>query len=118
MPLKTPWTPVLTARLVDLCATGAFDADIGRDLGVSRQSVRGRRRRLRIAKGPLPTTPHPVRLTAPSVPAAPGRKPKTCQFIFNSAHPWQFCPEIVLPNRPWCQKHYDIVYLKFRPRAA
>ena len=113
------WTPELIATLQRLWQEGASTAEIGRQLGISKNAVVGKAHRL-----DLPARPSPIRRSEPvekapaarpvAVTAAKAAKPKgpTCQWPIGDPRDqdFHFCGGVPVPGRPYCLAHCEMAY--------
>ncbi len=103
------WTPERVAELTKLWASGLSASEIGRRLGVTKNSVVGKVRRLDLAMRRQPTTPKPQRkiVTLDSLKANmcswPEGEPGTENF--------RFCGVPAEPGKPYCAPHCAVAYV-------
>jgi GcrA cell cycle regulator len=106
--MKPVWTPARDARLEELWGEGVSTSRIGVELGVTKNAVIGRARRLGLGW-------HDKANQAPPSPADAFRPivicvfppPRTCMFALTPEPPHRFCGE---PGYPWCPEHHRRVY--------
>ena len=110
------WTLPAMQKLSELWAEGHSGAEIGRRLGVSKNSVLGKAHRLRLPSRPSPITgdrkprrPHIYRAVGPTLPALksvviPERAPSAIIAPAFSLHPcrWPMWPHGAMPNHQYC----------------
>lgn len=148
------WTDEIIARLRLLWDEGLSTAEIGRRLGISKNSVVGKAHRLdlparpspirrgatpapratpRRASGstlpplampaapvvvevPRPAPPRPVLIAAGASRPSP-RVPACCWPIGEPGTPnFRFCGDPAMANKPYCQPHAEIAYVRVRDR--
>lgn len=116
------WTDEMIQRLEELWAKGTSASAIGKDLGVSKNAVIGKSRRLK-----LPARPSPIvragEKKKPVTGATPKEKQRITDIIELTAHlcrwpfgnpdeeDFYFCGKAVVPGKPYCQEHSDIAYV-------
>lgn len=129
----TEWTEGQIARLVELHQT-LSSAEIGLRLGMSKNAVVSKRRRLGLpareappaadtkarqhirTRPPVPTLASLVAIV--TVPVAPERpEPRVvtrtaCQYPMNDSRPWRFCEAVSQLGSVYCAKHHSICYSK------
>ena len=130
----SPWTPERIAQLRALAASGLTASQVGRAMGVSRNTIIGKAWRLKIAWGHgvrwgrehlkpkrirprkakpmapvviIVETPEPV-LTEPMPAGETGLD--GCQWLHGEAVERNFCGAPVMFNRSWCAYHYGVVF--------
>ena len=131
----TEWTEGMIARLRELNSDQTLSrAEIGRRLGVSKNAVMGKARRLGLPSRPRPINPsgqprkhvrtRPAVPTLASlialvtVPAVPERpEPRfmvrtSCQYPLNSGRPWRFCEADAQRGSVYCPEHHRTCYVK------
>jgi GcrA cell cycle regulator len=103
--IPSSWTPELDGALRTLWAAGYSTAEIGRRLGVTKNSVVGRAHRL-----DLPARVSPIKPTAtPVAVARPGKR--GCQFIAGSPN-WLalgdaiYCGAELRHGSQYCEEHH------------
>ncbi len=133
----TTWTEARIAEVTRLWNEGLTTAEIGRAVGVSKNAVVGKAHRLG-----LPPRPSPIRngsaVRAPSATARRRVRPvakvekaeptNVVKLVVGKApcrwpigHPdepdFHFCGERALVGKPYCKTHYDLAYIRVRPRS-
>ena len=110
MTMETIWTPELTEQLAVLWAKGFSIAEIGRQLGISKNAVVGKAHRLSLEPRPSPLKRPPVRRMH-------GTNLLGCSWPHG--HPgekgFHFCGERPLSGKPYCADHAALAYV--RPRS-
>ncbi len=127
----TTWTPERVDNLRRLWDEGLTTAEIGKQIGVSKNSVVGKAHRLE-----LPSRPSPIRRGITRRPAKSVRKtvvktrsqPRVlpinrtgmcCQWPIG--HPgeadFHFCGEPAVESKPYCARHYSIAYIHNKPKV-
>ncbi|MBR46224.1 MAG: hypothetical protein CMM31_07055 [Rhodospirillaceae bacterium] len=139
------WTPELIAEVTRLWGEGLTTAEIGKQVGVTKNAVVGKAHRLG-----LPPRPSPIRRNGSGGGGSTGRsaggsgnsgtraprpvakapvKPvrhlalstsgARCKWPFG--HPgeadFHFCGSLALVNKPYCPEHYQMAYLPARPKG-
>ena len=124
------WTPERIAEITRLWDEGLTTAEIGKMVGVSKNSVVGKAHRLG-----LPARPSPIRRSngntakvARPVAKAPVKPMRQivlstsgacCKWPFG--HPgeadFHFCGSLALVNKPYCPEHYHMAYLPARSKG-
>ena len=128
--------PANVARLEELWAEGHSTAEIGRQMGVTKNVIIGKANRLR-----LPSRPSPIRRRDPSKPKAPpapmtlrarppmpARVPPPLPLVsvrpqgFHGHCVWpmgmprtptfHFCGHPALCGRPYCPEHCEVAYVR------
>ncbi len=129
MALDSVWNEARVSQLVQLWQAGLSTAEIGRQLGISKNAVVGKAHRL-----DLPARPSPIRNPVPRVrpevrrptptPAEPRLAPlhggPPCQWPHG--HPGQegfhFCGQPSLPGKPYCPEHAARAYVGIKSPAT
>ena len=106
------WTSKLIEDLVRLWNEGASTAEIGRQLGISKNAVVGKAHRLSLAARPSPIkrqTATVTKLTGP-----------TCQWpIGDPRNPeFRFCNEPTAAGKPYCTGHCAVAYTRSSSSSA
>lgn len=132
------WTDEKIEDLKKLWAKGLSTAEIGRELGVSKNAVVGKSHRLGLKPRPSPISGKPAETTAANgtapAAAAPAKtkavkpaKPKAsekigdiidlgpqmCRWPFNDPgdEDFHFCGRQVAPSKPYCPEHCAVAYV-------
>ncbi|HLJ63603.1 MAG TPA: GcrA family cell cycle regulator [Stellaceae bacterium] len=109
--METVWSPELIERLGALWRAGLSTAEIGRQLGVTKNAVVGKAHRLLLKPRPSPLKRPPAPKVVPI--AAP-----SCAWPLG--HPgekgFHFCGDRPLPGKPYCGAHAALAYV--RPKNA
>ena len=136
--IKQAWTDEKTAKLRTLWAQGISATQIGKRLGISKNSVVGRAHRIG-----LPGRPSPIKqggkhadrredyirrkcsqvavqgiVTAPATQDTPEQpKPsrarsEPCSWVEGKAGAWRYCDEPSEPGRVYCDDHCAVAYVK------
>ncbi len=115
------WSDDMIRRLEELWAKGTSASVIGKELGVSKNAVIGKSRRLK-----LPARPSPIVRAGEkkSVTGSPRMKRQRitdiieltahlCRWPFGNPdeEDFYFCGKAVVPGKPYCQEHSDIAYV-------
>ena len=133
----TEWTEGMIARLRELNSDQTLSrAEIGRRLGVSKNAVVGKARRLDLPSRPSPIkrpdTPRKAQprrvgahvptlktLTSIVVALAPVERPEprvvvrtSCQYPLNSGRPWRFCEAVSQRGSVYCREHHQLCHSK------
>ena len=131
------WTPKAIAKLRKLWVEGLSTAAIGREIGVSKNSIISKAHRLRLAgradpihRTGVPAKPKPpvsVRekptlaplFDAPLLKPAPVKvtfRPGPCQWP-SGDKPVRFdCTELTSGNKPYCARHAAVAFVRVRDR--
>lgn len=145
MQFETPWDEEREALLRELWTTGLSAAEIGRRIGVSKNAVIGKRKRLdlpprpsplqriyvkreskpkvagKVTLAPLPSVERPVKVAPTPKPAAPAVYKRIVSCCWPIGHPgtasFRFCGEQSDPGRPYCLEHAKLAYVKPRKDA-
>ncbi len=116
------WTDEMTRKLEDMWAMGTSASAIGKELGVSKNAVIGKSRRLKLPARPSPIV-RPGARKKPPARAAPKKQKRITDIIELTAHlcrwpfgnpdeeDFYFCGKAVTPGKPYCQEHSDIAYV-------
>lgn len=110
------WTPELISTLRRLWDEGASTAEIGRQLGISKNAVVGKAHRLELSARPSPikraevVTPPPAAAPTPAKAARP--KGPSCQWPIGDPRDadFHFCAATPVPGRPYCRAHCEMAY--------
>lgn len=104
--METIWTPELIEQLAALWEQGLATAEIGRQLGLSKNAVIGKAHRLALRPRPSPLKSPPTRRIHGI--ATPG-----CSWP--TGHPgekgFHFCGNRPLPGKPYCAEHAALAYV-------
>jgi len=100
------WTTELVTSLERLWNEGASTAEIGRQLGVSKNAVVGKAHRLGLSGRPSPIRQVPVRKVAAHA------KGPSCQWPIGDPQDadFHFCGAPALPGKPYCASHCSMAY--------
>jgi len=103
------WTPERVAELTKLWASGLSASEIGRRLGVTKNSVVGKVRRLNLAMRRQPTTPKPQR----KIVTLDSLKANMCSWPEGEPgkEDFRFCGVPAEPGKPYCTDHCAIAYV-------
>tara|TARA_B100000315_G_scaffold61414_2_gene55760 strand:+ start:688 stop:1050 length:363 start_codon:yes stop_codon:yes gene_type:complete len=110
------WNAERVEELTKLWATGLSASEIGRKLGITKNAVVGKVRRLDLAMRRQPATPKVDRkvITLDSLKANmcswPNGEPGTPEF--------RFCGKVAEPSKPYCADHCAIAYVPNTKRKA
>jgi GcrA cell cycle regulator len=136
MTLETPWTPDTIAQLRQMWADGVSTPEIGRRLGVSKNSAVGKIHRLHLPPRPSPIRPRTgdqpkprpraaLRGTLPPSTVIPvdrvreivvvGQRVRECCWIDGQRGAWLNCDQSAIGKSSYCGHHHSIAYLR---RAA
>lgn len=120
------WTDERIEELKQLWGEGLSAQEIGRKLDVTKNAVIGKAHRLG-----LPSRPSPIKRARPATAAKAKKKVVPTNLGIRSSGPtclwphgdpteddFHFCGQPSIPNKPYCQKHYDEAYIQPRPRSA
>ena len=115
--MTVEWTAERTKNLVDLWNQGLTTIEIGRRLGVTKNSVVGKAHRLDLPKRQSPIPPPPegtpvIRLEAlrAGMCSWPEGDPRTPDF--------HFCGAPAVPDKPYCAEHCARAYVRPKDREA
>ena len=105
---KRQASPLLRDRIISLKETGRTNADVARELGVSKGVVAGMLYRwapqLQLVR--LPAEPPPK--NHDTIPDANG-----CHFIFGvTLETYRYCGDAAVAGKPYCATHCAIVYIR------
>jgi GcrA cell cycle regulator len=110
--MESVWTPELIQQLSALWKQGLSTAEIGRQLGVTKNAVVGKAHRLLLDPRPSPLKRPP----APRVAIATG---PACSWP--EGHPgdkgFRFCGKRPLPGKPYCAEHAQLAYVKPKEKS-
>ena len=118
MSIGFEWTAERVEELTRLWATGLSTSEIGRKIGITKNAVVGKVRRLDLAmrRQPKPTTPkidHNI-ITLDSLKANmcswPKGEPGKPDF--------RFCGKPAEAGKPYCMPHCEIAYVPSKKKAA
>jgi GcrA cell cycle regulator len=105
--IEGTWTPERIARLTQLWEEGITTAEIGRQIGVTKNAVIGKVHRLGLVPRVVTQKPPPRRNVFDFVGPA-------CMWPFG--HPgdddFHFCAERPLQGKPYCANHSAVAYLR------
>jgi GcrA cell cycle regulator len=110
------WTQERIDALAELWSQGLSTAEIGRRLGVTKNSVVGKAHRLALTPRPSPVklTGRPRQRSAAKVVEMSG---PTCSWP--NGHPgekgFHFCGARAVPGKPYCAEHAALAYV--RPKS-
>lgn len=110
------WTPELITTLQRLWDEGASTAEIGRQLGISKNAVVGKAHRLELSARPSPIKrAEPAAVPPPVAPAAvkpPRPKGPSCQWPIGDPRDadFHFCAAPPVAGRPYCRSHCEMAY--------
>lgn len=118
MTFRTEWTAERDAELRRLFDKDLSFSAIGQRMGISKNAVIGRARRLklrRVKAAPSPSDPtirsfSPVELRRYLQEVQHLPLPRTCAFPFGSRVPYTFCGKPTAGGS-WCEEHRAIVYV-------
>ncbi len=105
--MESIWTPGLITNLAKLWDEGHSTAEIGRRLGISRNSVIGKAHRLALSPRPSPLKRPPIRRLPESYLSPAGR----CQWPVEGG-PYKKCGEQTVKGKPYCEAHCKASYVK------
>ena len=109
MPPNHEWTTERVEDLTNLWATGLSASEIGRKLGITKNAVVGKVRRLNLAMRRAPTAPKRI----PNVVTLDRLKSNQCSWP--EGEPGQpdfrFCGKPASINKPYCEEHCLIAYV-------
>jgi len=131
------WTDEKIEELKKLWAKGLSTAEIGRELGVSKNAVVGKSHRLALKPRPSPISGKSAEPAAPGAPkaaAAPAKPkvakaakpkevakigdiidlgPQMCRWPFGDPgdDDFHFCGRQVTPSKPYCPEHCAVAYV-------
>ena len=116
------WTDEKTEQLKAMWAEGASASAIGREIGVSKNSVIGKARRLSLEARPSPIVR--VKKKKPRVPKPKVRErarisdviqltSQMCRWPFGNPdeEDFYFCGRTVALGKPYCEEHCSIAYV-------
>lgn len=135
------WTPDQINQLTRLWNEGLSTAEIGKQLGISKNAVVGKAHRLHLDSrpspikriGPRPAMSRSLVHARPAVPAAqapaarPAAAPRVVELSSQSCrwpigHPgdpgFHFCTERAIQGKPYCVEHAAVAYVKAKPKAG
>jgi GcrA cell cycle regulator len=110
------WTPDHVKELTRLWATGLSASEIGRKLGITKNAVVGKVRRLDLAMRRQPATPKTDRkvITLDSLTANmcswPNGEPGKPNF--------RFCGKVAVHGKPYCAPHCEMAYVPSTKKKA
>lgn len=116
MPADFEWTPERVAELTKLWATGLSASEIGRRMGITKNAVVGKVRRLDLTmrRAPAPPKRLPSVVTLDRLSANmcswPQGEPGTDEF--------RFCGEPALPGKPYCASHCALAYVPAKRKVG
>ena len=109
--IDVEWTPDMISLLTGFWAEGVSASEIGRRMGVSRNSIVGKAHRLGLPKRPSPIRWKPK---PPKLLTLADIKPGQC--LFPDGEPgtdgFNFCGEPVIKGKPYCGPHYARTHYK------
>ena len=139
------WSDETVLRLKELWGEGHTTAEIGRRLGVTKNAVVGKVRRLKLIARPNPVIRKITEAASAAprsrVPAKPGNADESVRTKSAGASPartsppiqgrrvmaccwpigtpgrpdFRFCGDSAQPGRPYCAAHADLAYARHRP---
>ena len=116
------WTDEMIGKLRKMWAKGTSASAIGKELGVSKNAVIGKSRRLELPARPSPIARSGDGKRRPGK-AAPKQQQRITDIIELKAHrcrwpfgnpdeeDFYFCGKAVIPGKPYCKEHSDIAYV-------
>ena len=119
MPPNHEWTTDRVEQLTKLWATGLSASEIGRQLGITKNAVVGKVRRLNLAMRRAPSIPkrQPNIVTLDRL--------TSTQCLWPEGEPgessFRFCGKVAVMGKPYCENHCAIAYVpskKKQPAAA
>ncbi len=102
--MRKEWTSDDDALLRRLSDEGVTTAAIGRELGVTKNAVCGRRGRLSLPKRPSPIKKHSLPCTG-LLGGIAGLLTHQCRFPFGEGASMTFCAATAIEGRPYCAEH-------------
>ncbi|MEE2745969.1 MAG: GcrA family cell cycle regulator [Pseudomonadota bacterium] len=109
MPPNHEWTPERVKELTGLWATGLSASEIGRRLGITKNAVVGKVRRLDLAMRRAPTPPR-RELNVVTL-----DRLKANQCCWPEGEPgeenFRFCGKSAVIGKPYCESHCAIAYV-------
>lgn len=123
MTVPHEWTPDRVAELTRLWETGLSASEIGRKLGITKNSVVGKARRMDLAMRRAPAAP---KLPPPNVVTLERLGASMCSWPEGEpgTPSFRFCGDPAIMGKPYCDKHCSIAYVssskskKSQTRAA
>ena len=116
MPPNHEWTSERVEELTKLWATGLSASEIGRRLGITKNAVVGKVRRLNLAMRRAPVLPK----RRPNVVTLDRLKSNQCSWP--EGEPGQpefrFCGKSALANKPYCEEHCLIAYVPAKKKQS
>jgi len=103
------WTPERTAALIALWSQDLSTSEIGRRLGITKNSVIGKVHRLGLPKRRVTVRPEPEE--EPSVVRMDTLKAGMCSWPIGEPG-FQFCGAPVIPGKPYCAAHCRVAYVR------
>ena len=109
MPPNHEWTPERVEELTKLWATGLSASEIGRRLGITKNAVVGKVRRLDLAMRRAPAQPK----REPNVVTLDRLKANQCSWPEGDPgqDDFRFCGSPAVLGKPYCEKHCAIAYV-------
>ena len=118
--MDTVWTPERMEMLGRLWEEGLSTAEIGRQLGLTKNAVIGKAHRLGLKGRPSPVKAPPKPAAAARPPVVVGFSGPTCSWPFG--HPgekgFHFCGARPLPGKPYCAEHAARAYVRPKERST
>ena len=115
------WTPELVQELTKLWSEGHSTSEIGRRLGITKNSVVGKARRIDLAMRRKPAQKKII----PKVITMDRLRANMCSWPMGDpgTEEFRFCGAEAVPGKPYCADHCAVAYIrgsgdKKRPEAA
>lgn len=104
------WTPDRVEQLTKLWETGLSASEIGRRLGITKNSVVGKARRMDLAMRRAPAAP---KLPSPNVVTLERLGSSMCSWPEGEpgTPEFRFCGEPAIAGKPYCAPHCAIAYV-------
>ena len=110
------WTPERVAELTKLWATGLSASEIGRRMGITKNAVVGKVRRLDLTMRRAPAPPK----RAPSVVTLDRLASNMCSWPQGEpgSEDFRFCGHPALPGKPYCDTHCAMAYVPAKRKVG
>ncbi len=114
--IEFEWTPERVAELTKLWATGLSASEIGRRMGITKNAVVGKVRRLDLTMRRAP--PPPKR--APSVVTLDRLSANMCSWPMGEPgkEDFRFCGQPALAAKPYCGEHCAMAYVPAKRKVG
>ena len=116
MPPNHEWTTERVDQLTKLWGTGLSASEIGRKLGITKNAVVGKVRRLNLAMRRAPAVPK----TLPNIVTLERLKSTQCSWPEGEPgeDSFRFCGKLAVPGKPYCEAHCKIAYVPPKKRQS